>query len=385
LNLYAYFPRLQESVSGEPVTPATALQVAAVFACVKVLAEDVGTLPLQVYRRTADGKGKERAEDDSLYRLLHLQPNPEMSSVTWRQTMMVHLGLWNRHFSEIVRDPKGKPLEIWPIPNPDWVTLHRRDDKKKTLYYRVAVPGGGIKELELRQMLHVRGLSIDGYISIDVLSVARDVIGLALASQKYAARYFRNGAEPSAVLEYPNKLTDEAYKRLLGSYKEQTTGENRHGMVILENGAKWIKTSNSPAESQLTEARKEAVIEICRYYCMPPHKIGALERATNNNVEQQDLDYFKSTLRPQLVNIEQELTIQLAGDLIVEFLIAGLLRGDQETRYQSYALGIQNGFLSPNEVRAMENLNPRPGGDVYYHPANMIIDGKENVNARNQN
>ncbi|MDD2772753.1 MAG: phage portal protein [Elusimicrobiales bacterium] len=386
---YGFFPRIIESISGEPVTPRTALQVAAVFACINVLSQDVSTLPLIVYRRTKDGKGKDRTDGEKLYRLLHLQPNSEMSSVTWREVMMIHTLLWSNHYSEIVRDWKGNPVALWPIPNPEWVRFCRKDDNVYTPFYRVTIPGRGVKEMPFENILHIKGMSMDGNLGMETLSLARNVIGQAIAAQNYAGRYFRNGAEPSAILKYPKPLKDDAYKRLLQSYKDQTTGSEQHGMVILENGADWVKTSYSPQDSQLIDTRKNDVIEVCRYFRVPPHKVAALERSTNNNIEQQDLDYYKSTLRPWLVKVEQEMMIRLLpenDDRLIEFMIDGMLRGDYKTRMDGYAVGIQNGIYSPNECRAMENLNPRPGGEVYYQPLNMVDNtGKQETANATQN
>jgi len=362
------FLPLSDTQSGVMVNENLAMNLSAVYACIQVLAQTIGSLPLHVYERTADGKS--RATTHPLARLLHDAPNPEMTSMSWRQAMMLHLGLWGNHYSEIERTGYGDAVALWPI-TPWRVSLKRVDGK---LVYAVALDDGMVY-VPFQNMLHIKGLSYDGLVGLPPMRAARESIGLGLAAQKYAAKFFANDARPGGILEHPGQLSDEASARLRKSFERAHEGlDNKFRVAVLEEGMKFSAVGIPPEDAQLLETRKFAVSEIARYFRMPLHKISDLERSTNNNIEHQAIEFVTDTIRPWLVNIEQELSFKLfSGNFFPEFLIEGLLRGDIKTRYEAYAIGRQWGWLSADDIRERENMNKLPNGQgaSYLTPLNM--------------
>jgi len=354
--------------SGVEINETLALNLSAVYACVQVLAQTVGSLPLHVYQRTTEGKN--RAVTHPLYRLLHDAPNPEMTSMSWRQAMMLHMCLWGNHYSEIERNKKGEPVALWPI-TPWRVNLKRVD---KVLIYTVATDNG-VVTLPYGDVLHIKGLSCDGLVGLPPLRAAKEAIGLGLAAQKYAAKFFANDARPGGILEHPGQLSDEAAERLRKSFEKTHEGlDNKFRVAVLEEGMKFNAVGVPPEDAQLLETRKFSVAEIARYFRMPLHKISDLDRSTNNNIEHQAIEFVTDTIRPWLVSMEQELVFKLfSGDYFPEFLIEGLLRGDIKTRYEAYAIGRQWGWLSADDIRERENMNRLPNnqGQQYLIPLNM--------------
>lgn len=372
------------SSTGLRITERNSLTYSAVYAAVKILGEDVGSLPLITYKRV--GRGKERAPDHPIFDLLHNRPNPEMSSLQWRETMQAHVLLWGNAFSEIEFDNGGRVKNIWPLP--PWRVTRRRIDGE--LKYEILTTASNtdvairerpdMKILDSAQVLDLRGLSLNGIEGLSTIGEARESVGLGLGTEKFGATFFGHGAHLGGILEHPNALSDKAYERLKKSFNERNQGlTNAHRMDILEEGMKWIKIGIPPEDAQFLETRQFQINEIARWFRMPPHKLGQLDRATFSNVEQQAIDYVTGTLRPWLVRWEQEILFKLfapgeRSTFFSEFLIDGLLRGDFETRQKGYAVGRQWGYLSPNDVRERENDNPLPGpeGDVYLVPLNMV-------------
>lgn len=367
------FLPLHNTQSGIVVNENLALNLSSVYACVQVLAQTIGSLPLHVYERTADGKS--RATTHPLARLLHDSPNPEMTSMSWRQAMMLHLGLWGNHYSEIERDGRGNPMALWPI-TPWRVALKRVDGK---LVYAVALDDGMVY-VPFQNMLHIKGLSYDGLLGLPPMRAARESIGLGLASGKYAAKFFANDARPSGILEHPGALSDEASARLRKSFEQTHEGlDNKFRVAVLEEGMKFNAVGIPPEDAQLLETRKFVVSEIARYFRMPLHKIQDMTASTNNNIEHQGIEFLTDTIQPWLISIEQELSFKLfSGDFFPEFLIEGLLRGDIKTRYEAYAIGRQWGWLSVDDIRERENMNKLPDGkgSQYLVPMNMISAGQ---------
>jgi len=367
------FMPLSDTQSGVLVNETLALNLSAVYACVQVLSQTIGSLPLIVYQRTADGKA--RAVKHPLYRVLHDAPNPEMTSMSWRQAMLLHLCLWGNHYSEIERDSGGNPVALWPI-TPWRVNLKRVNGQ---LVYSVGLDTGMVY-VPFANMLHIKGLSYDGMTGLPPMRAARESIGLGLAAQKYAAKFFANDARPGGILEHPGQLSDEAATRLRKSFERAHEGlDNKFRVAVLEEGMKFNAVGIPPEDAQLLETRKFGVSEIARYFRMPLHKISDLERSTNNNIEHQAIEFVTDTIRPWLVNIEQELAFKLfTGDYFAEFLIEGLLRGDIKTRYEAYAIGRQWGWLSADDIRERENLNKLPNGQgaSYLTPLNMGTGGQ---------
>lgn len=353
--------------AGEPiVTPETSVSCSAVWACVRVLSESVASLPLHVYRRLE--RGKERDGKHALATLLHDEPNPLMSSFTWREVLMAHVLLWGNAYSRIERK-RGVVVGLVPIA-PDRVIP---DTKGGKLVYRVATESTQ-ETLEPADVLHVPGLGFDGVQGYSPIRIARTALQLTMSAEKYGARFFRNAARPSGVLKVGHALGGTAYQNIKESWKAYQQGaENSGQVVILEDGMEWQSLSMPHEDAQFLETRQFQVAEIARIFRVPPHLIGDLTRSTYSNIEMQSIEFVTHSVRPWLVRIEQELNRKLfrGTDRFVEFSVDGLLRGDIRTRYQAYAIGRQNGWLSANDIRAMENQNPIDDGDVYLNPVNL--------------
>lgn len=360
-----------QSNSGQRVNPTTALQLTAVFACVRVLAESVASIPLVIYRRTSGGK--DRATEHPAYGVLHDRANDEQSSFMWRETIMGHLALRGNTYSEKEYDGAGRLIGLWPI-TPDRVTVARKEGVKT---FTIEM-NGGRKSLTAREILHIPGLGYDGMVGYSPITVAREAIGLGLAAQEHGARYFTNGANPSGVLQHPGRLGPDALKNLSTSWSEQQGGNrNAHKPAILEEGMTWHQLSVTNKDSQFLETRKFQINEIARIYRIPPHMIGDLDRATYSNIEQQSIDFVVHTLRPWLVRIEQALNWELfeeseRKEYFCEFNVDGLLRGDSAARSNYYASMFNIGALSINDILEKENMNHVENGDKRFVPLNMV-------------
>lgn len=382
-ELVALLTSSNRSVSGANVTSESALTFSAVLACVRVLAESVSTLPLIVYRREADGS-KSRAEDHPLYHVLHDAANADMTAVQWREASMVHLCLWGNAYSEIVYDRAGRVRELWPL-HPANMTVKRVDGALR-YEYRENGRGSPIR-YESYEILHVTALSINGLVGMSPIAMARDSIGLGLTLNEYGARMFANGVRPGGVLEHPGELTDDAYRRLKESFEAEYAGALNAGRtLLLEEGMKFSPLSFPPDDAQFLESRQFQIEEIARIFRVPLHKIGDLRHATFSNIEHQSIEFVTDTLRPWLVRWEQAINQKLLspnerGRVYVEHLIDGVLRGDIQSRYAAYAVGRQWGWLSRNDIRSRENMNPIAGGDDYLTPLNMTTIGEEAANA----
>lgn len=358
--------------SGVVVTPHSSLQTAAVYACIRILAETVASLPLPIYQRLPDG-GKRRAVDHPLYTILHDQPNGEMSSFEFREVLMAHLLLWGNAYAEIERTQGGRVAGLWPL-RPDRMQVVRVDGDLGYAYRQneKEAPVG----LAAANVLHLRGLGGDGIVGYSPIELMRRPIGLAMATEKFGSKFYSNSARPGLILTHPGVLGDEAYNNLLSSWETRHQGlDNAHRIAILEEGMSVEQVGIPPQDAQYLETRKFQVTEIARMYRVPPHMLADLERATFSNIEHQSLEFVMHSVRPWLVRWEQGMQRQLLmGDqrYFAEFLVDGLLRGDIASRYQAYATGRQNGWLSANDVRRLENMNPIDGGDTYLVPLNMV-------------
>lgn len=359
------------TASGQSVTPATALQVTAVFACVRVLAESVASLPLILYERRKDG-GKDRATSNPLFRLLHDQPNRWQTSFEFFEMLMVHLTLRGDAFAEIVAAPGRAVAELVPL-HPDRVTPFWAPDS--TVAYEYRLLDGPRRILLQHEVLHVRGFTDDGLTGLSPIRLHREAIGLALATEEHGARLFSNGAQLGGVLQHPGKLSAEASTRLRESWAARYAGgSNAHKTAVLEEGMTWEKVGMTSEDAQFLETRQYQTADIARIWRVPPHMIGDLSKATFSNIEHQALEFVVHTLRPWLVRWEQALKRDLITQperFFAEFLVDGLLRGDIRSRYAAYAIGRQWGWLSANKVLEMENQNPIEGGDTFLNPMNM--------------
>lgn len=363
------------TTSGKAVNERTAMQTSAVYACVRILAESVAGLPLHVYERTANGS-KSTKPSHPLYRLLHDEPNREMTSFVFRETLMSHLLLWGNAYAQIIRDGRGFPFALYPL-LPDRMTVDRNENGE--LVYTYQSDKGQVK-LRRENVLHIPGLGFDGLIGYSPIAMAKNAVGLALATEDYGAAFFANGANPGGVLEHPGVIKPEQADRLRESWQSQFGGANAHKVAVLEEGLKFHQMSIPPEQAQFLETRKFQINEIARIFRVPPHMVGDLEKSSFSNIEQQSLEFVKYTLDPWVVRWEQSLQQALIlpsekATIFIKFNLDGLLRGDYQSRMQGYSTGIQNGFMSVNDVRGLEDMNlltAEEGGDLHFVNGNMV-------------
>ena len=364
------------TTSGKPVNERTAMQTTAVYACVRILAEAVASLPLHVYEYQDDG-GKKLVHDHPLYYLLHDEPNPEMTSFVFRETLMSHLLIWGNAYAQIIRDGAGRVLGLYPL-LPDKMDVQR--DDRGNIYYvysRNSDENPMFKEygdirLKAEDVLHIPGLGFDGLIGYSPIAMAKNAVGMTLACEEYGASFFANGANPGGVLEHPGVLKDPSMVR--ESWNSVYRGvNNAHKIAVLEEGMKYQQIGIPPEEAQFLETRKFQINEIARLYRIPPHMVGDLDKSSFSNIEQQSLEFVKYTLDPWVIRWEQSLQRSLLlpgekGKYFIKLNVDGLLRGDYQSRMNGYAVGRQNGWFSANDIREMENMNPIPdeqGGNLY--------------------
>lgn len=364
------------TTSGKPVNERTAMQTTAVYACVRILAEAVASLPLHVYEYQDDG-GKKLVHDHPLYYLLHDEPNPEMTSFVFRETLMSHLLIWGNAYAQIIRDGAGRVLGLYPL-LPDKMDVQR--DDRGNIYYvysRNSDENPMFKEygdirLKAEDVLHIPGLGFDGLIGYSPIAMAKNAVGMTLACEEYGASFFANGANPGGVLEHPGVLKDPS--RVRESWNSVYRGvNNAHKIAVLEEGMKYQQIGIPPEEAQFLETRKFQINEIARLYRIPPHMVGDLDKSSFSNIEQQSLEFVKYTLDPWVIRWEQSLQRSLflpgeKGKYFIKLNVDGLLRGDYQSRMNGYAVGRQNGWFSANDIREMENMNPIPdeqGGNLY--------------------
>ena len=363
------------NTSGVAVNERTAMRILPVYACVRIIAETVASLPLITYRRLS--KGKERAPDHPVYALLHDRPNPEMSAMTFREQLQAHLLLWGNAFAEIETNKAGAVIGLWPL-LPDRTWAERRAGQK---VYHTSLPDGTLATLSESQVLHIPGLSFDGLTGYSPIQMAKSALGLTSAAEQFGASFFGRGTTPAGVLKHPKTLTAPAQANLRQQWATVQGGlSNAHRIAILEEGMEWQALGVPPDHAQFLETRKFQLTEIARLYRVPPHMLADLESgASYASVEQMSLDFVTYTLRPWLIRWEQALGYDLLGareraTLFVEHLVDGLLRGDLKSRYDAYAVGRQWGWLSADDVREVENMNPLPDGQgaTYMSPLNFV-------------
>lgn len=371
------------NVFGGSTTPAgisvdeySILNYAPVYACVNVISGDVGSLPLNLNKVEKDGS-KEPFVSHPLYELLHDRPNPEMSSMVWRETGQAHALTWGNGYAEIERDGANRPVAIWPI-TPDRVTVLREN---RRLRYRVSQPNGGQVYLDPMNILHVPGMGYNGIMGYSVVSLARDSLALGMATERFGATFFGNGSSFGGVISFKREKMDQEFKQgVRESIGAMHTGVDRaHKFLLLGNQAKYERLGIPPNDAQFLETRRFQIAEVARWFGgIPLHKLGDLERATFSNIEQQDIEYYKSCLRRWLVRWEQELNYKLISPLErryqrIEFNVEGLLRGDSAARASFYSTMFNIGAYSINMILEKENMNKiGPEGDVHYVPANLI-------------
>jgi HK97 family phage portal protein len=371
---YSFF--FGSTSSGKPVNEHTAMQMTAVYSCVRILSETLAGLPLHVYRYNDSG-GKEKYLKHPLYKLLHDEPNPEMTSFAFRETLMSHLLLWGNAYAQIIRNARGEVLALYPL-MPNKMAVDR--DSKGRLFYLYSRTSddaptlGDDNQVYLTpsEVLHIPGLGFDGLIGYSPIAMAKNAVGLAIATEEYGAKFFANGAAPGGVLEHPGTIKDP--QKVKDSWNAAYQGsQNAHRVAVLEEGMKYQPIGISPEQAQFLETRKFQINEIARIFRVPPHMLADLEKSSFSNIEQQSLEFVKYTLDPWVVRWEQSMCRALLTEsekptVFIKFNVDGLLRGDYVSRMNGYATARQNGWMSANDIRELENLDRIPaelGGDLY--------------------
>lgn len=370
-NNHSFF--VGQSTSGKRVNEKTAMTMSAVYSCVRILSETLASLPLHIYEISETGTTK--ALSHPLYKVLHDEPNPEMTSFIFRETLMTHLLLWGNAYAQIIRNGKGEVIGLYPL-MPDKMKVDRDEDKEIIYYYQST---DGVKVcLSSQDVLHIPGLGFDGLVGYSPIAMAKNAIGMAIATEEYGAKFFANGATPSGILEHPGTVKNPQAVR--ESWSRGFSGNNSHKVAVLEEGMKYTPISIAPNEAQFLETRKFQINEIARIFRVPPHMVGDLEKSSFSNIEQQSLEFVKYTLDPWVSRWEQAMVRRLLaslekGNYTIKFNVDGLLRGDYESRMNGYATARQNGWMSANDIRELENLDKIPaeqGGDLYLVNGNML-------------
>lgn len=382
LNGSGYSFMFGRSAAGQAVNERSAMQMSAVYACVRILAESIASLPLHFYQYN-DAGGKEKAVNHPLYWLLHDEPNPEMSSFSFRETLMTHLLLWGNAYAQIIRNGRGEVIALYPL-MPDRMTVDR--DARGRIYYEYTRSDSDANTLGKKSsvilspedVFHIPGLGFDGLVGYSPIAMAKQAIGMGLACDEYGAAFYQNGAQPGGVLEHPNVVKDP--KRVRESWNAIYQGSrNAHRIAVLEEGMTYKPITISPEQAQFLETRKFQIDEIARIFRVPPHMIGDLEKSSFSNIEQQSLEFVKYTLAPWISRWEQAIqrSLLLMSErtrYFARFNVEGLLRGDYQSRMNGYAVARQNGWMSANDIRELESLDMIPdeqGGNLYLINGNM--------------
>lgn len=364
---------VEQSTAGVNVNEQTAMRNVAVFACIRILAETPASLPLLVYHRLANG-GKERAYNHPTYPVLHDMANPEMTAMTLRETVQGHAVSWGNGYAYIVRE-NGWAKELWPLlPNKT-----KPERIRGELVYRASLSNGEQRILDPNDVLHIPGFGFDGLKGYSPIQLAKEAIGLGLAAEEFGSRFFGQGTNLGGVVEHPNKLGQQAHENLKSSLAQKYQGLGKsHLLLILEEGMKYQKIGVDPDSAQFLETRKYQVADIARLFRIPPHMIADLEHATFSNIEHQSIDFVVHTLRPWLVRWEQAINYKLftpseRKHYFAEHMVDGLLRGDAKSRAEALSTLRQNGIISADEWRAIENMNPQEGGVGKHYLVNAAM------------
>ena len=368
------------SAAGRVVTEERALAQATVLACVRLISESVGMLPLHLYRRLE--RGKERADDHAVYGIVHHSPNPEMTAAELAENMAGHLALWGNAYCEIEYDGAGHRRAVWPL-RPDRMQVDVNDQNQRV--YTYTLPNGQQVALSRWRVWHVRGWGTDAWVGKSTIALAREAIGLALATEEFGSRFFGNGSRPGGVLTHPGKLLPESSKRLKDSWEEMHKGlSNSHRVAVLEEGVTWTAIGIPPDDAQFLETRAYQDVQICGLFRVPPHMISIVDKSTSwgTGIGQQTQAFVTFCLGPYLRRISQSGGRDLLTDterktLFLEHLSSALVQNDLEARYRAYKIGREGGWLSVNDILEKENENPVEGGDTRLQPMNMAPLGSE--------
>ena len=363
------------------INPQTAVTIATVFACVRVLSEDLAKIPLEVLEDLGPDESRP-APDQPAYRLLNIEPNPEMDAMILRETATAQMLLWGNGYLEVVRNGAGMPVEVWPLLSGNCVPMRVYDRGAwGRVVYSYQDPEGRRKPARIpaEDVIHLKCLGGDGTMGWSVVRMARESFGLSAAADGFGAAFFGNGARPGGVLEHPGKLNPAAQDTIRASWNKIHGGvDNANNIAILAEGMKFSPYSMPNNEAQFLETRRFQVEEICRWFRVPPQKVADHSRSTFGNVEEINAQYADDSLGGWMRRWEGEGRRKLfTQDQMMRYRLehneAELRRGRLKDRYDSYAIGRQWGWLSPNDILRMEGRNPLPAeiGDVYLVPSNM--------------
>ena len=369
-----------ESTSGAIVNEDTVYNISTVYSCVNVISQTIGSLPLKLYQK--DGENRTTADKHYLYDILHNRPNPYMLPSSFKETLTAHVLTWGDGYAEIERDVMGRPLYLWPI-HASRITPRLISGE---MFYDIYIVGGDIRRLPAEKIYHVPGLSFNGISGTTPIQKARETFGNALAAQEYGSRFFSGDATPNGVAVHPGVMGDKAYKRLKESLQEGRKGlKGQHRIMLLEEAVQYTKVGLSPEDAQLLDSQKFSSNQICGMFRVPPHMVGIMDRATFSNIEQQSLEFMTGCIYPWTKKWEEAINLRLLmeaerGKFYAEFVSDGYLRGDIAARTVYYSTGLQNGWLSVNDIRRKENMNPVPGGDKYFRQLNLTALDSPQVN-----
>jgi HK97 family phage portal protein len=353
-----------------------------VWNAVELISGTIAALPLNLMQ--GSGETKRIAEDYKLHRVMHSRWNPYMTAKRGRECLSAHVLTWGNGYAEIVRNTYGQVVELWPI-TPSRVTPKMADG---SLVYEIRMDIGAPVTLPREKVLHILGPSYDGFIGYSRIAMARKSIGLGMALETFGALYFGQGTHPGIVVGHPGKLSDTANAHLMASLTEGYSGLGKtHKLLLLEEGMKLEKLGIPPEDSQFLESRQFHVTEIARWFNVPPHKIKDLTRSSFNNIESEQRSFYTDTLLPSLVDLEQSYDMQLLKDserdlsgrgrLYFKHNADGKLRAGTAARATFYKELWYIGAINNNEIRSLEDLPPRLGGEIYFVPANMNPLGKD--------
>ena len=356
------------TASGKHVTVDSALQLSAVFSCVSLISETVSTLPLKIYQRKADGS-RDVAVMHPLYNVLCRSPNYEMTPSRFMLMIVASICLWGNSYVEIIRTASGRVISLNPLLPQNMVIT--RDKITKFLKYSYT-ESGQKREISEKNMMHIRGFGIDGVMGLFKVQKARETIGAAQAAEEAAAKFFENGLQTSGLLSAEGKLTPDQREAIRINMGKFMGSKNSGKLLVLENGMQYHGITMNPEAAQMLETRTFEIEEICRWFRVPPFMVGHLNKQSSwaSSTEGMNMQFLTNTLRPMLVNIEQEIARCLIGvaeseKYYVEFGVEGLLRADSKGRAEYYASALDHGWYNRNEVRRKENEAPIPGGDIY--------------------
>ena len=370
-QLYYQLHATNSGTAISTVTPNVAMQMTAVFACVKLISQSIGMLPLNIYK--SDGKTRQIATNHPIYPLLKAKPNQDMNTYQFKEAIAAAMCLQGAGYIQKVRSVNGKILELNFL-LPQSVGKQRVNGKISYTYTDYI---GTTHHFTNDEVINIPYFSIDGINGLSPISVCRESVKLGLTTEKHANLFYENGGKPNGAVEVPTTLTDAAYDRLKTSFNESYGGSNSYKTAIFEGGAKWANITMTARDAEFIATRKFQISEIARIFSVPPHLIGDLDKATFSNIEQQNIEFATYTIAPLTTKIEDALNAYLLTESELQqgfyfrFDLSALLKGDLKSRFDSYAVARQWGWMSANEIRALEDQNPIEGGDIFLKPLNM--------------